>query len=175
MRNKLRICLLVLIAISVTLITIVLNESTRIAFYEPITSDDYEYLKECATKVVQTFDTQAAEDDSIEATYSIREGEQAVYIDVKLIRFGTVKCKLTAKYPIENIYKNFEIDDNVVNMNVSLKINYDEVTYTETDCILSMEEIIVIGIVMGIGAFLLFYYFTDNKKQQNEVSTEDDD
>lgn len=118
---------------------------------DPVVQEDYDYLKECISKVAETLNTEVIEDSNVKV-YPLEFGEGTLHITAGLLRnydIHDIKCTVEAQYPL--------LLEDEVKVDYS-KCSYKRINNTE-DRLMSGQllAIILAAICAAIVYFLLYY------------------
>ena len=158
MKKIYRIIVLVIsIFVGLSVLVYMINSpSVKIAFYDQVTEEDYQYLKDWTLKVAKTLDTTIVE-ENIRAYKTF--DNQNLYITCELIQFNTVKCKVIATFPMLVDDKMLIKNDNI---QITGKIDFEGVTYQEEETIKPlisqlMARCLISCTIVGL-INVIFYY-----------------
>lgn len=145
------------IVIGLSVAVVMMNQtSVKVAYNNPVTQEDYEYLKECTEKVAKNVFIEK-EEKNVRAHKDF--DNKNLYVTCELIEQDTVKCKVNAEYPI--VY-----DEDILiekeNIQIIGKIDFNNVTYHEEALVKPlisqvMARCLVSCIIVGL-INVVFYY-----------------
>jgi len=115
---------------------------------DPVVQEDYDYLKECISKVAQTLNTEVIDDPNVKV-YPLEFGKGTLCITARLMRDNYIKCTVKAYYAL--VLEN------------EVKVDYDNVSYRlENNTQDSLEggqlSSVVLAALCGAIVYFLLYY-----------------